>query len=392
MELCHNRGATPQGPLQPQPDQHARPDSCFQLGSVASRGESTSSCAPVPPSNEPRGEACTPLRPAPAGHLSRSIQRTIQYTGPQRTPTSLGAPPNPASRHSRADSWPRVSCTGGTSRRQDNEGRRQRAHSVGGENRDAQQTPVLFSGEHGTQILFSRDDEERDGVDLTAKQDCDRWNPSPSSRKMMKSGMVWISRKAGLCQLTPACLQLLQSLQRFRWGELSGDEFVGEIQLAYEEMVHWRQNLFKIPSGRAGKDFTSEVTRLLSAFAEASALEGIALKAAMTLPRPNAGKSRQRHRRQKNTRKYWSVGCGSGEKGRFSPFSKREGPSNNACCSRTHTCKVNRATRIVRPQNLLSKFTTAKREQPSATLSQASTGQQTRHPPSARAGRQDPAY
>ena len=42
-------------------------------------------------------------------------------------------------------------------------------------------------------------------------------------------------------------------------------------------MVHWRPNLFKIPSGACGKQFVTELTRL-------SDMEGIALKAAMTLP------------------------------------------------------------------------------------------------------------
>ena len=154
---------------------------------------------------------------------------------------------------------------------------------MGGENRDAQQTPVLFSGEHGTQILFSRDDEERDGVDLTQSRTVtDGTQVLFSEDDEERDGMdLTQSRTVPTHARVPSTPTFSQ---RFRWGELSGDEFVGEIQLAYEEMVHWRQNLFKIPSGRAGKDFTSEVTRLLSAFAEASALEGIALKAAMTLP------------------------------------------------------------------------------------------------------------
>ena len=53
---------------------------------------------------------------------------------------------------------------------------------------------------------------------------------------------------------------------------------------AYNEAVHWKNNLFKIPQGSAGKSFTAELSHLFSAFANGSALEQIALKAATVLP------------------------------------------------------------------------------------------------------------
>lgn len=53
---------------------------------------------------------------------------------------------------------------------------------------------------------------------------------------------------------------------------------------AYSQVVHWRPNLFKIPSGACGKQFVVELTRLFNAFALESDSESIALKAAMTLP------------------------------------------------------------------------------------------------------------
>ena len=48
---------------------------------------------------------------------------------------------------------------------------------------------------------------------------------------------------------------------------------------AYSELVHWRRNVFSIPSGKCGKELISEIARLLQAYAEATALESIALKA-----------------------------------------------------------------------------------------------------------------
>ena len=53
------------------------------------------------------------------------------------------------------------------------------------------------------------------------------------------------------------------------------------ITSAYAEIAHWRRNVFLVPSGKAGKDFVKEITRLFSAYADASAMEGIAIKTAM---------------------------------------------------------------------------------------------------------------
>ena len=70
----------------------------------------------------------------------------------------------------------------------------------------------------------------------------------------------------------------------FKWGELSGEEVDCEISRIYEEVVHWRRNLFKIPSGRQGKAFVQEMASLFQSYADASARERIALKAAMVIP------------------------------------------------------------------------------------------------------------
>ena len=48
--------------------------------------------------------------------------------------------------------------------------------------------------------------------------------------------------------------------------------------------MHWRRNLFKVPSGKAGKAFVRELTRLFQAYADGSSLESVALKAAMVMP------------------------------------------------------------------------------------------------------------
>jgi len=70
----------------------------------------------------------------------------------------------------------------------------------------------------------------------------------------------------------------------FRWGAIEGGAFARAIQNCYEEIVHWKRNLFKVPSGRAGKSFVRELTRMFQAYADASALESVAFQAAMVMP------------------------------------------------------------------------------------------------------------
>ena len=48
-------------------------------------------------------------------------------------------------------------------------------------------------------------------------------------------------------------------------------------------MVHWKRNVFQILFGKGGKEFVKELSRLFRAYAEASALEPIALKAITVL-------------------------------------------------------------------------------------------------------------
>ena len=70
----------------------------------------------------------------------------------------------------------------------------------------------------------------------------------------------------------------------FKWGNIDGIMFQNAVNCAYNEVVHWRRNIFKVPSGKAGKSFVRELSRLFRAYAEGTALESVALTAAMTLP------------------------------------------------------------------------------------------------------------
>ena len=70
----------------------------------------------------------------------------------------------------------------------------------------------------------------------------------------------------------------------FTWNDINGADFVHTINSCYAEVVHWRRNLFKIPSGQAGKEFVKELSHLFLNYAESTALECVAMKAAFALP------------------------------------------------------------------------------------------------------------
>ena len=72
----------------------------------------------------------------------------------------------------------------------------------------------------------------------------------------------------------------------FTWGpsEVSSEQFVQTVNAAYSEIVHWRRNVFSVPSGKAGKAFVSELARLFQSYADGSTFETIPLTVAMILP------------------------------------------------------------------------------------------------------------
>ena len=76
----------------------------------------------------------------------------------------------------------------------------------------------------------------------------------------------------------------LSRAPNFMWGSMTGEQFCKKIDKCYEEMVTWRRNIFKIPSGKQGQAFVGELAKLYGSFGEATSMECIALKAAMTFP------------------------------------------------------------------------------------------------------------
>ena len=82
---------------------------------------------------------------------------------------------------------------------------------------------------------------------------------------------------------------ILQSMQctKLHWGTIlliSGEIFCEQVNWAYESIVYWKHNLFLVPFGNVGSRLVSELAKLYESFGSASAMECIALKAAMVLP------------------------------------------------------------------------------------------------------------
>ena len=65
---------------------------------------------------------------------------------------------------------------------------------------------------------------------------------------------------------------------------MSGAEFVTVIDSAYERMLKWKKNLFKIPSGNASKTFVKLLAKWLHHFNTETEFKGIALKVYHVLP------------------------------------------------------------------------------------------------------------
>lgn len=74
------------------------------------------------------------------------------------------------------------------------------------------------------------------------------------------------------------------SFPSFTWGDIDGHSCCSRIDEVYEKIVHWRRNLFEVPRGKVGEDFVTEHARLLEGYSVATAMECIALRAAMVLP------------------------------------------------------------------------------------------------------------
>ena len=68
------------------------------------------------------------------------------------------------------------------------------------------------------------------------------------------------------------------------WRTIDGTSFSRAINSAYYQAIHWIHNLFQVPWGKAGTSFVTELASVFCSYRESSALESVALRAAMVMP------------------------------------------------------------------------------------------------------------
>ena len=76
----------------------------------------------------------------------------------------------------------------------------------------------------------------------------------------------------------------VDSNENFQWKNVPGSKFTHDLNYIYEHIVYWKKNLFLLTSGKAGKMFIREMTRLISAWVDDSPLKEISLKALHVMP------------------------------------------------------------------------------------------------------------
>ncbi len=59
---------------------------------------------------------------------------------------------------------------------------------------------------------------------------------------------------------------------------LGETEITSKLDQAYDEMVYWKNNLFEVPKGKAGKNFIIELERILSEFIYNTKWKSLSLK------------------------------------------------------------------------------------------------------------------
>jgi hypothetical protein len=87
-------------------------------------------------------------------------------------------------------------------------------------------------------------------------------------------------------------------------------EFCNFVLSSYEEAMKWRKNLFKVPSGKAGKDFINLLSEWLMRFNNEDAFMGVSLKVYLILPnlllqKPSSSLKEKEHSQALNRRIEW---------------------------------------------------------------------------------------
>ena len=70
----------------------------------------------------------------------------------------------------------------------------------------------------------------------------------------------------------------------YTWANYPFHVFEVNVSTVYEQIVYWKKNLFLLPSGKAGKQYIDETTKLMNKWLQELPLKDIAFKAIMIMP------------------------------------------------------------------------------------------------------------
>ncbi|MCP4457917.1 MAG: hypothetical protein GY816_07830, partial [Cytophagales bacterium] len=93
----------------------------------------------------------------------------------------------------------------------------------------------------------------------------------------------WECKECYIPPCIPEFVSKDDALDKAKWNGLVGKELFNTINSIYEEITSWRRNLFKVPTGKAGQEFISEINNCLKNFSASTPLEPIALKMTLIL-------------------------------------------------------------------------------------------------------------
>ena len=70
----------------------------------------------------------------------------------------------------------------------------------------------------------------------------------------------------------------------YTWGNYPSYIFETNVSTVYEQVIYQKKNLFLLPSGKGGKQYIDETTKLMNEWLQESPLKDIAFKVIMVMP------------------------------------------------------------------------------------------------------------
>ena len=96
-------------------------------------------------------------------------------------------------------------------------------------------------------------------LDNCFEKDVNRANDDIETSTIINSDEILIERSDNIEVFLPS-YQIDDIYPKTEWHTISGKDFVDFINTTYDDIIHWRKNLFKLPTSKASRLFISELT------------------------------------------------------------------------------------------------------------------------------------